>query len=34
VRSTVGAKVFMLAVNVAAIVGGIAGGIWFFDRFS
>jgi hypothetical protein len=34
VRNTAIAKLFMLAVNAAAIVGGIAGGIWFFERFS
>jgi hypothetical protein len=34
VRNTAGAKVFMLLVSAVAIVAGIYGGVWFFDRFS
>lgn len=32
--NTVGMKVLMLAVHVAALVAGILGGQWFFDTFS
>jgi hypothetical protein len=34
VRTSTGTKLFMLAVEVSAIVVGILGGVWFFDRFS
>jgi hypothetical protein len=34
VRTSTGTKLFMLAVDVSAIVVGIFGGVWFFDRFS
>jgi hypothetical protein len=34
VSNTVGAKVFMLAVHVVAVLGGILGGVWVFDQFS
>ena len=33
-RTSTGTKLFMLAVNLSAIVVGIVGGVWFFDRFS
>jgi hypothetical protein len=33
-RTSAGTKLFMIAVNVSAIVAGILGGVWFFDRFS
>ncbi len=32
--TSTGAKLFMLAVNVSAVVAGILGGVWFFERFS
>jgi hypothetical protein len=34
VRPSTGTKLFMLAVDVAAVVVGVFGGVWFFDRFS
>jgi hypothetical protein len=34
VSNSAAAKLFMLAVHVSAVVGGIAFGVWVFDRFS
>jgi len=34
VRTSTGTKLFMLAVDVSAVVAGILGAVWFFDRFS
>jgi hypothetical protein len=34
VKTSTGTKLFMFAVDVSAVVAGILGGIWFFDRFS
>ena len=31
---TVGMKIFMIVVHVAAVVAGIAGGRWIFETFS
>lgn len=33
-RSTTGAKLFMLAVHVTAVIAGIYGGLWIFDQVS
>jgi hypothetical protein len=34
VRTSTGTKLFMLVVDVSAVVAGIFGAVWFFDRFS
>ncbi len=34
VPNSAGVKLLALAVNVSAVVAGIVGGIWFFERFS
>jgi hypothetical protein len=31
---SLGLKLTMVAIHVAALVVGIAGGIWFFDTFT
>jgi hypothetical protein len=34
VTNSTRSKLFMLAVNLSAVVAGILGGRWFFDQFS